>query len=364
MGVGGSVLIISCGYSMNDSRHTNLPRMLFSSFLAFLIIVLLVNAPVLHDFRGDDPTRSGVGLDEPNTAFLPVVGFLAVPAAFLVYNLTAEHNEAIYERSILHNPETGYIYGSEPRDLGPAVTSGAVLLVHGFIGSGSNFGCLPDSLAARGWHVRIMCLPGHGTKPSDMNGLTADSLLTAVEAEAASLKARYDTVVLIGHSMGGSLSVCAASQGYADRLVLCAPYFGVTYKKQYILAPEVWVDLVKPAVTWVHKSDAYIMVNRKEAKSSIESYRWVTLEAVDMLNDIGERAKSPSVLDRVGCPVLVLHSTGDEAASYAESKKAFDAMASREKTFHELTRSNHHLFFDFEHSEAIASILDFLGSPR
>jgi len=286
-----------------------------------------------------------------------------VPAAFVIYNFAAKKGEALYERSIPHNRDTGYMFGAEPRDLGPVDASGAVLLVHGFIGDGSNFGALPDSIAAQGWHVRVMLLPGHGTKPTDLIGVTGDSLLAAVEAEAAALRKRYGAVVLIGHSMGGTLSTIAAAEGYADRLILCAPYFGVTYKAQYLLPPETWVDLLKPAVVWVRKTDTYIMVNRKEAKPEIETYRWLPLSAVDMLNGLGDRGKREETLSRITCPVLFLHSTGDEAASFTESRKAFDAIASTDKTFHELKASNHHLFFDYEREETIAAIVAFLGKP-
>ena len=55
-----------------------------------------------------------------------------------------------------------------------------VLLIHGFTGSPSHMRLLGEALAERGYSVRGIRLPGHGTKPEDMKNVSwQDWLLSA-----------------------------------------------------------------------------------------------------------------------------------------------------------------------------------------
>jgi esterase/lipase len=161
--------------------------------------------------------------------------------------------------------------------------------------------------------------------------------------------------------MGGTLAAIAAADGGVDCLVLGAPYFRVTRKWYYILSPETWVDAVKPAVRWVRKSDGFVMVNRKEAKRDIVSYGYIPIRAVDMLNRLGEHARSDSLLASVTCPVLMFHSTGDEAASFDAAQEAFEKLGPGDKQFVRLDRSNHHIFFDYERETVMDETVRFLN---
>ena len=128
--------------------------------------------------------------------------------------------------------------GARPRTLGPADAELAVLCVHGFVGGANNFGALPEALAAKGWRVHCMRLPGHGTRARDLKRVTADELRDAVEAETTRLLKQHENVVLAGHSMGGALSTLVAAGKSAAGLVLAAPYFGVPHRWYYLMRPE------------------------------------------------------------------------------------------------------------------------------
>lgn len=267
------------------------------------------------------------------------------------------------DRLAARDAETGVLYGAEERWLGPEDSPGVVLFVHGFIGAGNNFNDLPERLAAKGWRVRVMRLPGHGTSPRDMLPVTPEDLQGAVTREVRALRTDYEEVVIVAHSMGGALSVLAAAEEPIDKLVLGAPYFGVTHHWYYLLKPETWAQAAGPFMRWVYKGKIFILVNRKEAKETIVSYAWVPIDGLRKLMEIGRRARDPQLLGRIQCPVLWLHGPGDTAASFQAARRAFDAIGSNEKQAVVLERSNHHIYWDYDSEQVMREVEAFVGVP-
>jgi carboxylesterase len=261
------------------------------------------------------------------------------------------------------DPETGVLYGAEELWLGPEDSPGAVLFVHGFVGAGNNFCDLPEQVAEAGWRVRVIRLPGHGTRARDLKGVTNDELIDDVVTELRALKEKHERVVLVGHSMGGALSTIVAAQEGADGIILGGGYFGVTHRWYYILPPETWIKIGKPIVRWVYKGQLFLQLNRKEVKDQVVSYTWIPTSAGVTLNELAAIANEAEVMENVNCPVLMLHAPGDVAASYEASVKAFEAMASEDKRLVTLDKSNHHIFWDYDKDLVDESVLEFLGTP-
>lgn len=292
------------------------------------------------------------------------IGFAALVGVVLVYRIAADALVTRADDAADRDPVTGWLRGSEPRWLGPENAPDAVLMVHGFVGAGTNFGELPQRLAAKGLRVRVMRLPGHGTSPREFEAVTAEELVEAVKVELAGLKRDHARVFLVGHSMGGTLSTLAAAQGGADGVVLGAPYFGVTHHWYYGLRAETWMSVAEPFLRWLYKGEFFIQVNRKEAKSDILSYAWVPLGGLETLGELGRRASSPSTLDSLHAPVLLLHGPGDVAASPGAASDAVSAMAATDKRVVWLERSNHHVFWDYDRQQVFAETEAFLDRLR
>ncbi|MFO7974688.1 MAG: alpha/beta fold hydrolase, partial [Candidatus Hydrogenedentota bacterium] len=168
-----------------------------------------------------------------------------------------------------------------------------------------------------------------------------------------------DRVILISHSMGGALSTLIASEMPVDGLILGAPYFRVTYRWYYVLPPEMWRRITSPFVRWVYKGKLFMQVNRKEAKEHILYYTWLPSSAIRTLAKLGKRARAPETLKKVTCPVLILHGRKDIAASPAAAAKAFESMASTDKRFVWLERSNHHMYWDYDQEQVFEEVLAF-----
>ncbi|MCL4693294.1 MAG: alpha/beta fold hydrolase [Candidatus Hydrogenedentes bacterium] len=258
--------------------------------------------------------------------------------------------------------ETGLMLGAEPRDLGPENATKAALFVHGIAGSGNNFRQVPDCLAAEGWRVRVILLPGHGTTPKDLEHVSADTLIDTVVTEAEALRKKHGKVILVGHSMGGALSTVAASKTDVDGLVLGGAYFGVTHRWYYGLRPETWTVIGSHLVRWVYKGDLFLQVDDRSVKDEIVCYTWMPTQSGVMLNDLGRRVRSREVLDNVTCPVLMLHSHGDVAASPEAAEHAFGEMAAADKELVWLPNSNHHIYWDYDHDQVEREIAKFAVS--
>lgn len=265
-----------------------------------------------------------------------------------------------YDHRQPRDPQTGALLGAEEFDLGDPNADTAVVLVHGFLGASNNFNELPARLASEGYRVRALRLPGHGTTPFELQRIGPAEELNYILAEVRRLKARHKKVFLVGHSMGGALSTLAATSPEVDGLILAGPHFRVTHRWYYGLPVETWNKLTGWAVRWVYKSDRFIQVDRPEAKPEIVSYRFIPSNAIALIDHFAELARDPDILAEVHCPVLILHGANDAAASPAAARQAFDDMATQDKEFVLLERSNHHIFWDYDREQVYAEILQFL----
>lgn len=282
---------------------------------------------------------------------------LFVAGSWMLLNLVADREE----RSAPRDPHTNILIGAEARELGPDDARGAVMFVHGFAGSGNNFGEVPDAIAQNGWRVRIMRLPGHGTSPKELSEQRLDGLLRAVLREAAALRARHDRLVLVGHSLGASLCVMAAAEMPLDGIVLAAPYFGVTHRWYYGLRPETWLRMLQPVLPWCYKGRLFMQVNRADAKPQILAYTWLPPQSAQILLEAHRRANAPRLLRQVRCPVLMLLGENDAASSGDAAELALLQMESTVKRLIRLPRSNHHIFWDYDRETVKGEILAFLA---
>lgn len=82
-----------------------------------------------------------------------------------------------------------------------------VLVLHGFTGNPSSMRLQGEALAALGYHIEMPRLPGHGTSIDDMLTTSWADWTGAVEAAYQRLAERVPAIVVMGLSMGGSLTL-------------------------------------------------------------------------------------------------------------------------------------------------------------
>jgi carboxylesterase len=107
-------------------------------------------------------------------------------------------------------PEVAIMPGAEPFSA-PGGPCGALLL-HGFTGTPHSMRGLAEALAAAGFAVELPLLPGHGTSVEDMATTGWADWSAAAEAAYQKMAANCERVVVVGLSMGGTLTVWLATR--------------------------------------------------------------------------------------------------------------------------------------------------------
>src|SRR5215203_165947 len=93
----------------------------------------------------------------------------------------------------------GIVAGAATIDL-PRDGDLAVLMLHGFGDTPQTVEYLAAYMHAQGWAVRAPLLPGHGRALREFAVSRADDWITFARAELDALRARYDTIVVVGVS--------------------------------------------------------------------------------------------------------------------------------------------------------------------
>ena len=113
-----------------------------------------------------------------------------------------------------------------------------VYMVHGILGSPAQFRFLADSLP-ESVDYRCALLPGHGGTMRAFRCMRAESWLDFIHETAAELRARYDRLIYVGHSMGCLLAVRAALADPCGlrALFLLAPPLFIDFRLRALRAP-------------------------------------------------------------------------------------------------------------------------------
>lgn len=236
----------------------------------------------------------------------------------------------------------------------------AVLLLHGFMGSPSDFGRLPELLHAAGFTVHAPFLPGHGTRPEDLSKVTAKEWLDFTEAAYDSLAKESRKVSVIGLSLGGALAAISAAGRKSYRTVLLAPYFKILFPSYYLFPLTFYHFILSPFVPYVYQPrHSRKTLYKQTAVPETHSYNFIPTRVVQELFTVGDRVRK--IAPRIRSPLLVIHSRKDRVADFKAVKKTLRMLGRPQVTFIPLEASNHLILWDFEAEEVERAVLEFLG---
>jgi carboxylesterase len=164
---------------------------------------------------------------------------LAWLASDFLYDRVVHRRLAEWERSVERDPD-GVRRGC--RDFMMGSGRHAILLVHGFNDSPRVYQRMATVLAGEGYACRAMRLPGFAIPIPDTLHYRGEDWLEAVRRELQQLRAEYDQVSVVGHSLGGAIlvNVLAREPALADRAVLLAPAIAVSNARSPLLPTRTW----------------------------------------------------------------------------------------------------------------------------
>jgi carboxylesterase len=216
---------------------------------------------------------------------------------------------------------------------------------------------LAVALADAGLTVELPLLPGHGTAVADMVPTSWQDWSAAADDALARLEARCETVVVVGLSMGGTLSVWLAERHpEIAALVLVNPLIEppdadtITFIEALIeggdeLAPGVGSDIAMEGV----------------AESA---YPELPLRAA--LSLFGAAGEVAAGLSSVMCPVLLFSSIKDHVVAPASGDRLVEGVSGPVERIM-LERSFHVATLDYDKEEiekrTVAFVTDLLPPP-
>lgn len=227
------------------------------------------------------------------------------------------------------------------------------LLLHGFTASPAEVRPLAITLAAAGFPVRAVRLPGHGTSDEEL-ALTPPAAW-ADAAEQALLETRGD-VLVAGCSMGGLLALKLAARHPARiRAVasLGAPLWFGDPRARLVLPIFRWTPLGR-LVRFLPKGPTQIP---EENRKHHFTYLRFPVRGVLGLSDLMREAVT--FVPKVTAPLLVLHGARDATAPPLSARRIVGLAGSEVKELVELASSRHVLTYDTEADVVCRRVVEF-----
>lgn len=280
----------------------------------------------------------------------------ALAGAFLLWRVRhLRAMEAITRERRRLGPD-GIVIGGEGFELSRAGAP-ALLLLHGGGDTPQSLRYLAEGLHARGFHVFVPLLPGHGRSIRDFKRVTADNLTRAAREHYDRLRATHGWVGVIGLSMGGALAVQLAGDNRTlPALGLLAPYLAMPAKiERAARLSRLW----GPFVPVVRSGDGLSVLDPVERDRNL-AYGVFTAAALRALYLTMRRAVEQ--LPNVSAPTLMIQSREDNRISVEDAERAFARLGSRDKRLEWMTGAGHVITVDYGRDTVVAQLAAFMES--
>ncbi|MHA1586407.1 MAG: alpha/beta hydrolase [Candidatus Heimdallarchaeota archaeon] len=227
-----------------------------------------------------------------------------------------------------------------------------IILTHGFSSTAQEMNDLGLLLHEQfGYSIFGVLLAGHGTSPADLAQTNMLDWYRSVKEAYDFIKQYCNKIVLIGHSMGATLSLILAAQESVDAIVtLCAPIKVEYFMQDYIFLVA---DLLK-----------YFPRRKKEIelmeKNSMLNYRVSALKAVEHMLDLMEVAREE--IQKVTAPIFTITAGLDDRVPLYNAQKIHELVKSEIKEDYFAANSIHTILFGSEKEIVIEKIIQFINS--
>ena len=195
-----------------------------------------------------------------------------------------------------------------------------VLLIHGFTGSCAHMRPLAEDLAARGYTVRTINLPGHASTEADMARSDWQQWLHAAKEAAHQMMQEVRVFTVAGLSMGGVLALLIAQQMKVDA---CVTISAPTAVKNPALPFAGIAAPFCPRIAWGTATDRHVWIDREydfgysgfPTARGADLYRLIKMANRNLFN--------------IHCPILAVQSDGDETIRKGSADRILESVSSK-----------------------------------
>jgi len=230
----------------------------------------------------------------------------------------------------------------------------AILLVHGFVGGIYDFGHLPSELEVfRNFDVYSFTLPGH--EKMIVSGVKYDDWIKSAERQVEFLiKNKYKEIYVIGHSMGGAITIHLANK-YKEikKIVLAAPAFRYFSFKDGKVNMKGLKETIK-SIPDLCKNVGTDIVIEKVGKTPIKTL----IEFTKLIDSV-----EPELPD-VKCPILIIQGLSDNVVPIESTKLIYNSVRSETNILVNVKELTHYCFSRKRKNEVNRIIVDFLRTKQ
>jgi carboxylesterase len=251
------------------------------------------------------------------------------------------------------------IEGAEPWSATGSGEKGetGVVVVHGITGNPVATRPLGQRLAREGYSVEVVLLPGHGTNHRDLGRTRYADWFAAVQRAVEHLRQGCRRIVLVGHSVGGTLTLDLASRRgeLVDAAVVINPL---------VLDPHQPLAKVAPVLQYVLPylpRDLAGMPTNDIARPGAEETAYPIVSAKALQSMIAELPRVRAQLPDLKQPLLIASSTRDHTVAPKSCLALPDLVGSDRVEMLRLERSYHVPMMDYDAElleDAIVAFVD------
>jgi carboxylesterase len=254
-----------------------------------------------------------------------------------------------------------------------ANTPDGVFLIHGLGGTQYDLGSMHKRLKNAGLVTHSLTLPGHGTKPEDLAGVTAEDWIDAVVAKYREVRDQHPRLHLMGMCMGSLLAAVVAEREKHTKgnlVVLAPPVFIDGWATPWYrgLRPLLYAVPGIGRTMKIEEEDPFGIKNeqlRAIVKAKFERgenfhYRWVPLECIRQVDRL--RGILMKGAKEIRCPTLVVHAREDELTSLRSANFLVEQIGGGRARMVVLEDSYHMICVDNDREIVAKNVLEFFGA--
>jgi len=224
------------------------------------------------------------------------------------------------------------------------------MLIHGFTATTAEVRPLAKVLFEKGYTVAGPLLPGHYTKPDDLNKIKWQDWVDSVKSQYEKLNQSYEQVIIGGESMGGLLTLYLASE-YPEikALLTYAPALKVIMTRF-----QKWlIPILSSLKMSIHKKD----LGEDKLWQGYYSYPLRGTEQLLLLqSEVLQR------LPKINQPILIMQGRLDPTIHPEVPNMIYNSINSSIKEVVWMENTEHCVIIDKEMDLAAQITLDFLSS--